>query len=72
MARAFFCLVCLIQSLQRILISSPVGEFSFTYVFGFALVLVAIAGSDQSLSVKKVLCNIVSEFSEQSNLRRLW
>ncbi len=44
------------------LISCSVAEFSFTCVFGFALVLVAIAGLDQSLSVKKVLCSIVSEF----------
>ncbi len=33
--------------------------------------LVAIAGLAQSLSVKKVLCSIVSVLLEQSNLNKL-
>ncbi len=65
-------LVCLVYCRHRMRVSLSVAELSFIEVFGFALVLVAIAGLDQLSSVKKVLCSIVSDFSEQLSLRRFW
>ena len=67
-ARAFYCG----YSSHRISISTAVVELSLTEAVGFELVLVAIAGFVQALSVKNVLCISVSEFSEQSSFSWLW